>query len=230
MSTGDAPADTRMMAIVHSALKRDLRRTREVLATSPPPQGQQRRALGGHVTWMMEFLHAHHRGEDLGLWPLVRAAQSLGSRAPRLPRGRPRAHRSRRPRGQRCGPRVHGHHGGPPARGPGRDARPAPRPCSCRTSTARWPTGCPSWQPASPHANGMRWSRSTTSSRSRSPQLGIEGHWLLEGIDAEGYDVVVHKVPPVPRFVLVHGFGPVYRRQARARWTPAPSRREAEVP
>ena len=28
-------------------------------------------------------------------------------------------------------------------------------------------------------------------------QLAMEGHWLLEGIDAEGYDVVVHKVPPV---------------------------------
>ena len=26
-------------------------------------------------------------------------------------------------------------------------------------------------------------------------QLAMEGHWLLEGIDAEGYDVVVHKVP-----------------------------------
>src|SRR5215212_3490794 len=72
MSTVDAPGDTRMMGIVHSALKRDLLRAREVLATSPPPQRRQRRALGGHVTWMMDFLHGHHRGEDVGLWPLVR--------------------------------------------------------------------------------------------------------------------------------------------------------------
>jgi hypothetical protein len=50
-------------------------------------------------------------------------------------------------------------------------------------------------------------------------QLATEGHWLLEGIDAEGYDVVVHKVPPVQRFVLIHGFGWIYRRQAAARWT-----------
>ena len=51
-------------------------------------------------------------------------------------------------------------------------------------------------------------------------QLAAEGHWLLEGIDAEGYDVVVHKVPAVLRFILLHGFGPAYRRQAKARWAP----------
>ena len=44
--------------------------------------------------------------------------------------------------------------------------------------------------------------------------------WLLEGIDAEGYDVVVHKVPAVLRFILIHGFGRAYRREAEARWTP----------
>jgi hypothetical protein len=35
---------------------------------------------------------------------------------------------------------------------------------------------------------------------------------------AEGYDIVVHTVPPLLRFVLIHGFGPAYRRQAKARW------------
>ena len=51
-------------------------------------------------------------------------------------------------------------------------------------------------------------------------QLAMEGHWLLEGIDAEGYDVVVHKVPAPLRFLLLHGFGRAYRRRADARWTP----------
>ena len=41
-------------------------------------------------------------------------------------------------------------------------------------------------------------------------QLGIEGHWLLDGIDAEGYQVVVHTVPAVPRFILLHGFARAY--------------------
>ena len=29
-------------------------------------------ALGRHVLWMLDFLHAHHSSEDAGLWPLVR--------------------------------------------------------------------------------------------------------------------------------------------------------------
>jgi hypothetical protein len=39
-------------------------------------------------------------------------------------------------------------------------------------------------------------------------QLGMEGQWLLEVIDPEGYDVVVHRVSPVARFVLLHGSKP----------------------
>ena len=66
------PADTRMMGIVHGALRRDLLRIREVVVTEPYPQGRQRRALGEHVVWLMRFLHAHHTSEDEGLWPLVR--------------------------------------------------------------------------------------------------------------------------------------------------------------
>ncbi len=68
----DTPADTRMMGIVHSALKRDLTRARDVLAAEPTPRGRQRVALGKHVSWMLDFLHGHHSGEDEGLWPLVR--------------------------------------------------------------------------------------------------------------------------------------------------------------
>ena len=65
-------ADTAMMGIVHGALRRDLLRTRDAVTAEPYPQGRQRQALGEHVVWMMEFLHAHHTGEDEGLWPLVR--------------------------------------------------------------------------------------------------------------------------------------------------------------
>jgi hypothetical protein len=58
-------------------------------------------------------------------------------------------------------------------------------------------------------------------------QLAMEGHWLLEGLDAEGYDVVVHKVPAALRLLLIHGFGRTYRRQAQARWTPDTTNDEA---
>jgi hypothetical protein len=56
-------------------------------------------------------------------------------------------------------------------------------------------------------------------------QLGMEGHWLLDGIDAEGYQVVVQTVPAVPRFILLHGFARAYRRRAQVRW---PSGRPAQ--
>ena len=49
-------------------------------------------------------------------------------------------------------------------------------------------------------------------------QLGMEGHWLLDGIDAEGYRIVVGTVPTVPRFILLHGFARAYRRRAQVRW------------
>ena len=53
------------------------------------------------------------------------------------------------------------------------------------------------------------------------PQLGFEGHWLLDGLDPERSQLVVHQVPPIPRLVLVHGFARRYRRQATACWGPA---------
>ena len=65
------PADTRMMGIVHSALRRDLVRARLVLAESTPLTGERRTALAEHVRWLMDFLHHHHTNEDDGLYPLV---------------------------------------------------------------------------------------------------------------------------------------------------------------
>jgi hypothetical protein len=67
MGDGQEPADTRMMGIVHGALHRDLVRIRRNITTEPYPQGRQRRALGEHVVWPMEWLHEHHTGEDEGL-------------------------------------------------------------------------------------------------------------------------------------------------------------------
>ena len=67
-----APADTTMMRIVHAALRRDLERARVALTREPPPDDRQRRAIAGHLDWLMAFLEEHHRSEDLGLYPVVR--------------------------------------------------------------------------------------------------------------------------------------------------------------
>jgi len=219
MSTLDAPADTRIMGIIHSALQRDLVRARELLAAAPHPAGRQRRALGGHVAWLMEFLHAHHSSEDAGLWPLVRqrnpvAGELLDSLKADHARIAPtaatvtdaavqyRATTTDPPRVELIEaldrllevlvPHLD------------REVDEA-MPVVSASITAR------EWDAVEQEYNIKP---------KRPWELAMEGHWLIDGIDAEGYDVVVGTVPPVQRFVLLHGFGWAYRRRARARWAP----------
>ena len=218
MKASEGPADTRMMGIVHAALKRDLRRARQTLLGSPAPQGRQRVALGEHVTWMLEFLHAHHSGEDAGLWPLVRrrnpaAAELLDSMEADHARIAPAADVVA------AAAREYTTTTGDAARaalvealdallevlGPHLDREVAEAmPVVAASITNR------EWDAVEQEYNIKPKTRR---------QLAMEGHWLLEGIDAEGYDVVVHKVPAALRFILLHGFGRAYRRQAHARWT-----------
>ncbi|QKT11520.1 hemerythrin domain-containing protein [Rhodococcus sp. W8901] len=68
----EGPADTRVMGIVHSALRRDLARARDTLTSWPAPFDAQRIAIADHLLWMMKFLHHHHESEDNHLYPLVR--------------------------------------------------------------------------------------------------------------------------------------------------------------
>ena len=74
------------MGIVHSALRRDLERTRVALTTAPYPDGARRRAIGDHLLAMMHFLHVHHHGEDAGLWPMVRQGPVHGLLLERMER------------------------------------------------------------------------------------------------------------------------------------------------
>lgn len=66
------PADTRIMTIVHNGLRRDLERVHRALGEWPHPDPVQRAAIVDHLTWMIGFLHKHHRAEDDGLYPVVR--------------------------------------------------------------------------------------------------------------------------------------------------------------
>lgn len=220
MTRPEDPADMRMMGIVHSALKRDLLRTREVLSAPPAPGGRQRTALGEHVTWMMEFLHAHHTSEDEGLWPLVRrrnpaAAELLDSLEADHERIAPAAE------SVATAAREYTATTADPPRAElveaidrlidvlfphlDREVADAMPVVSASITNREW------------DAVEQEYNIKPKSVR----ELGMEGHWLLDGIDPEGYDVVVHKVSPVKRFVLLYGFGPSYRRRARERWTPA---------
>jgi hypothetical protein len=219
MTTSLEPADTRMMGIVHGALRRDLLRMHDALTAEPYPQGRQRRALGEHVVWMMEFLHAHHTGEDEGLWPLVRARNPA---ADALLDSLEAEHRLIAPAaaaltaaGQRYAATV--------ADEPraelvtALDALAAVLfPHLDREVEEAMPVVSASITQADWHALEQEYNIKPKSLA----QLGMEGHWLLDGIDAEGYQVVVNTVPAVPRFILLHGFARSYRRRAQARWQP----------
>lgn len=226
MGTASEPADTRMMGIVHGALRRDLLRTREAVVTVPYPQGRQRRALGEHVVWLMRFLHAHHSSEDEGLWPLVRTRNPA---AGELLDALEAEH-------QRIDPAAAAlaSAGGRYAESTADDARSALvaaldgltsvlLPHLDREVEEAMPVVSASITRADWEAVEQRYNIKPKSLA----QLGMEGHWLLDGIDADGFDVVVHTVPAVPRFVLLHGFARAYRRRARARWEPDSAARRA---
>ena len=72
MTTDTQPADTRMMRIVHNALRRDIAHAQSALTRWPYPEPSQRAAIVKHLLWMMQFLRRHHSAEDDGLYPLVR--------------------------------------------------------------------------------------------------------------------------------------------------------------
>lgn len=220
MNAPDGPADTRMMGIVHQALKRDLTRARDVLTASPAPQGRQRAALGKHVVWMMAFLHAHHTSEDAGLWPLLRqrnpgAADLLDSMEADHARVAPAAD------AVEAAARAY-------ATTTSDDtsadlARALEHlldelvPHLDREVTLAMPVVAASLTQREWDAVEQEHNIKHKGTR----QLAMEGHWLLEGIDPEGYDIVVHLVPAPIRFILIHGFGRAYRREAAARWGPA---------
>jgi hemerythrin-like domain-containing protein len=215
-----------MMGIVHDALRRDLDRAAHALSTAPFPEGAQRRAIGDHISWMMQFLHAHHQGEDGGLWPLVRARNP---KAVPLLEVMEADHARVAPlidEGDRAGHEY--------ASESSDDARVGLLDALTHLGEELLPH-------LEREENEMMPLVSVTISDGKwrdidkryfvkpksFAQLGFEGHWLLDGVDAERRQIIGHQVPPIRRFVLLHGFARRYRRQATACWGPdSSSRRE----
>jgi hemerythrin-like domain-containing protein len=212
-----AAADTRMMGIVHSALRRDLTRTATALAAPQPPADPQRVALAAHVTWMMDFLHRHHEGEDAGLWPLVR---SLNAAAGDLLDQMEQDHAQITPEMAKLSAATARYSG---------DASPQVRegvlvalaslravldPHLRREEDEMMPVVSKTMT----HAQWENFNQEYFIKTKRKSELGQEGHWLIDSIDPAGYSVVVGNVPPIPRFVLLHAFAGQYARACAARW------------
>ena len=215
----DWPADTRMMGIVHDALRRDLSRATAALAARPPPPDQQRVAIAAHVRWLMNFLHAHHAGEDQGLWPLVRAHNpAAGDLLDQMDADH-----------ARIGPQIDQVQNA--AATYGTDASPAARqglaeaiellrsvldPHLRREEDETMPVVSRSIT----HAQWEAFNTTTFVQPKSKKELGHEGHWLIDSLGPERYDVVVHAVPALPRFILIHAMARPYRKECAARWGP----------
>jgi hypothetical protein len=208
-----------MMGIVHGALRRDLLRARDAADTPPHPRGRQRRALGEHVGWLMDFLHVHHTGEDEGLWPAVRRRDpSAGALLDSLEAD----HRQIEPAAAALRAAAERY-----AVTTDDDARVALVTALDELGTVLFPHLDREVAEAMPVVSRVltraEWD-AIEQEHYVGPksvrELGFEGHWLLDDLDEEGRDVVVHTVNPVVRLVLLHGFARRYRRHVDAVWRP----------
>ena len=222
MSKGSGPADTRMMGVVHGALRRDLLRAREVLTTQPYPGDEQRRALGAHLQWLLDFLHAHHTGEDEGLWPAVRAKNPA---AGPLLDSLEADHRRVEPASDalRNAAAAYASSDQDPARAELVTAVDALTAVLLPHLDREVAEGMPVVSATLTNDEWHAFEQTYNIKPKSLSQLGFEGHWLIDSVDPEGYDVVVHAVPAVPRFILLHGFARSYRRRVAQVWGTSPT-------
>jgi hemerythrin-like domain-containing protein len=213
----NAAADTTIMGVVHDGLRRDMARLLDALSADPPPDDVRRVALADHIDWMMVFLHEHHRSEDLGLWPLVRdrnsSAGGLLDRmdadhstiAPAITKMRAAANQYRDD-AQSLAAVVSGLDALsmsllPHLRREEDEAMPV---VAASITRAEW----------------ERWDQKYNVRGKSMTCLAAEGHWLMDGLDPDRYQTLVHLVPAPVRVVLVKGYAGRYRRACARRWGP----------
>ncbi|MDH6282245.1 hemerythrin-like domain-containing protein [Prescottella agglutinans] len=213
-----APADTTMMGVTHDALRRDLGRTDDVLQASRIDD-RQRGAVADHTQWMMAFLHAHHRAEDHGLWPLVRRTDPES--APLL--DQMGADHSRiTPEVDRLDAAAATFHddGSLGARIEFTRSLATLEDVLLPHLRLEEDEAMPLVSRALTAAQWVRWDRTENIDPKSKWELGIEGQWLGDSLDPQRRDILVHLVGPVTRFVLLHLFDGPYRRACAVRWGP----------
>jgi hemerythrin-like domain-containing protein len=212
----EGPADTRMMGVVHSALRRDLVRTRMVLEGAPSPGPRRRVALADHVGWLMDFLHAHHRGEDDGLYPLVMAKNP---QAAAMVAEMDAEHALISPAIRALEEAAAAYRADPADSGEHLLAALATMAAVLLPHLEREEVEMMPIVAASITVRDWEhFDQETNVKHKGLMALGMEGHWLIDGTDAESRSCVVGLVPPIPRFVLLHGFAGPYRRRRTALW------------
>jgi hypothetical protein len=176
-------------------------------------------AIADHARWMMDYLHHHHQAEDTGLWPLIRQrapwAQGLLDRmeadyahvTPAAERLRQTAARYRSDAGDQ--PRA--------------DFRGA----VSNLSQALLPhlrgeedEAMPLVSASLTHAEWQAWDQQHNVRGKSLSRLAAEGHWLMDGLDPDRRDVLLHLVPAPARIVILKGYARRYRAACILRWGP----------
>ena len=62
-------ADSRDMFVIHDMFRREFEAIPALVSKVSEGDGAQVAIVADHVTWMVRFLHTHHEGEDLLVWP-----------------------------------------------------------------------------------------------------------------------------------------------------------------
>ena len=220
----DTAPDTRTMAIVHSALRRDLERTRIVLTGAHPISEPRRTALAEHLVWMMAFLGRHHTGEDAGLYPMV--LQKNGA-AQQLLAAMDAEHQQIHPAMDRLTKAAQEF---------GRDSITQSElleaveglegvlyPHLEREEEEMMPVVAASITAADWH----RWDQEHNIKGVSFGELAATGLWILDGQDRASDALMSQAVPAPIRFIITRGFGPRYRRKTAQVWGGTPA---ADVP
>ena len=210
-----APADTRMMGIVHGALRRDLTRAAVALSRQPFPGDAQRVAIAQHMQAMMGFLHVHHSGEDAWLWPTMRR---LNPGASDVLDQMDADHLSIAPHMGKVTAAAAAYE----MSATGREAllhtlsdlRGSLDPHLRREEDEMMPIVASTLTAV----QWDGWEQDYYVKTKSKKELGLEGHWLIDGGDRTVYNHVVGTVNPVLRLVLLRVFGPKYRRACAIRW------------
>lgn len=216
----EGSADIQDMRIVHSALRRDLERTRIVLSEPASITDRRRRAIGEHLVWLMHTLHRHHTGEDEHVWPEIRRRDaSAGSLLDEMDADHQRIAE------------------------PVRELEQVGASFATGTSTASEVLACLAGleEALLPHLareeQEMMPVVAQALSRSEWKKLGhrafikgkpfsdlaLEGHWVIDHATPADRERMVTELPALPRFVLLHLLGGRYARRFQALWEGTPA-------
>jgi iron-sulfur cluster repair protein YtfE (RIC family) len=215
----DLPADTRGMGTVHDALRRDLSRATAALSSASPPGDAQRAAIATHVRWMMDFLHGHHAGEDRSLWPLIRAHNcAAGDVLDQMTADHTAI--GRQIDQARIAAATYVADASPTARQGLATAIALLRSVLDPHLRSEEDELMPIVSSCITHVQWETATSDTFVKPKSKKELGAEGHWLIDSLDPERYDLLVHTVPAIPRFILIHVMARSYRRECATRWGP----------